>query len=242
MDKTRLIALAAGVLLTATSARAQTAEPARIYVNVNAGAQMQSHTLETSVTFPIYGQTAGVNTAQSIDTGPFFDLSVGGRFWNDIGVGVGFAAFKNASDLVGVASIPHPVFFDSAATVNFTTGADHQERNIYLVALWFVPLTERLDATLSAGPSFIRVQQGLLANVTVPNQTQDAIPNVVTEEAWGTGINVGGDVTYDLMTTGNVRIGLGGFLRYNGASVELPSGADVDAGGFQGGGGLRFRF
>ena len=242
MNKTSFIALAAGVLLSAASASAQSAEPATYFVNVNAGAQMQEHSLASSITFPLYNQTAAVNTAQNIETGPFFDISVGRRFWNDLGVGAGFATFKNSSDLVGVALIPHPLFFDSAATVNFTTGADHNENNLYIVALWFVPIAERLDATLSAGPSFIRVKQGLLADLTVPPGTQAGIPNVITEEAWGTGINVGGDVTYELITRGNLRMGLGGFLRYNGASVELPSGAEVDAGGFQGGGGLRFRF
>jgi hypothetical protein len=242
MNKTSFIALAGGVLLSAATAGAQTVEPAMYYVSVNAGAQMQEHSLSSSITFPLYNQTAAVNTAQNIETGPFFDVSVGGRFWTDIGVAVGFSTFRNSSDLVGVAVIPHPAFFDSAATVEFTTGADHNENNIYVLALWFVPLRERLDATLSAGPSFIRVQQGVLADLTVPPGTQAGTPNVVTEEAWGTGINVGGDITYELMTRGNLRIGLGGFLRYNGASVELPSGADVDAGGFQGGGGLRFRF
>jgi len=243
MNKTALIALAAGaVAFSSSTASAQTAEPDRIFVNLNAGAQMQSHTLTSSLSFPLYNQTASVNTAQTIETGPFFDFTVGARVRNDLGVAFGYAMFENASDLNGSASIPHPLFFDSPRQVDFTTGAEHKERNFYVLAVWFLPIRDRLDAMISGGPSFIRVQQATLSTVTVPNGTQDVIPAVAEEEGWGTGINVGGDITYQLFATERVRIGLGGFLRYNGASVELPSGAELDAGGFQGGAGLRFRF
>jgi hypothetical protein len=249
MKNSSLIALVTGLaLIIADGASAQTAEPSRVFLNVNAGGQMQSHSLTSSETFPIYLQTASANTAQTIETGPFFDMSVGAQVWSELGVAIGFSSFKNSSDIVGTASIPHPFFFDSAATVEFTAGADHRERNIYVVALWFVPVTERIDVAFSAGPSFTRVEQGVLAAIEVPPGTQDAIPVVQSEEGWAKGVNVGFDATYLLTPryalfggTG-VRVGLGGFIRYNGSSVTLPSGAEVDAGGFQGGAGLRFRF
>ncbi len=248
MNKTSLIALAAGVLLGSTAVSAQTAEPRRMFLSVNAGAQMQEHSLDSTFTFPIYGQTAAVNTAQNIETGPLFDLSVGATFWNDIGLAFGYTSFKESSDLIGIASIPHPLLLNNPATVEFETGAEHREQNIYIVALWFMPITDRLDVAFSAGPSFIRVEQGTLARLDVPEGTQDAIPVIESQSDWATGINIGFDATYlltrryALFGDYGVRIGLGGFIRYNGASATLPSGAEVDAGGFQGGAGLRFRF
>ncbi|MGE0705342.1 MAG: hypothetical protein AB7P22_15555, partial [Vicinamibacterales bacterium] len=128
MQNSRIAALAAGVcLLGSTAATAQTTEPGNVFFNLNAGAQMQSHSLTSTSTFPIYAQMASANVAQDVDGGPFFDLSVGARVWGDIGLALGFASFRDANTLNGSASIPHPVFFDRPVTTTFTAGSDHSE-------------------------------------------------------------------------------------------------------------------
>jgi hypothetical protein len=249
MNKSSIVSLAAGVcLFSSTITNAQPSEPEKMFFNVNAGAQMQSHDLTASSTFPIYNQTASVNTAQTVESGAFLDLNVGARVWGDIGIGLGFASFKDSSNLAGAASIPHPLFFNRPETRNFSAGSDHKERNIYLVALWFYSVTDRIDVAFSAGPSFTRVRHTVLSNVVVPPGSQDVFPVLESQSGWAKGGTVGFDGTYLLTNSGyslrgvSVRPGLGVFLRYNGGSVRLPSGAEIDAGGFQGGAGLRLRF
>ncbi len=249
MNNSRIAALAAGVcLLGSTAATAQTTEPGNFFFNLSAGAQTQSHSLTSTSTFPIYNQTASANIAQTVDGGPFFYLSVGARVWGDIGLALGFSSFKDANTLNGSASIPHPVFFNRPVTTTFTAGSNHSEQNIYIAAVWFYELSDRIDVAFSAGPSFTRVKQSVLSNIVVPAGSQDAFPVIEEQRGWATGGIVGLDATYLLTANGysvagyNVHPGIGIFLRYNGGSATLDSGADVDAGGFQAGAGLRFRF
>ena len=62
------------------------------------------------------------------------------------------------------------------------------------------------------------------------------------------GVNVGVDGTYLIRTIKGIGIGVGGFVRYSGASLDLPTAlnmtrdTELKAGGPQGGAGLRFRF
>src|SRR5256712_5999463 len=72
--KTKLAVLIAGLTLAGSSAAtAQTPTTKPIFVDVNGGAQTQSRTLNTTTSFPLYGETAVINSAQGIDGGGLFD-------------------------------------------------------------------------------------------------------------------------------------------------------------------------
>ena len=89
-----------------------------------------------------------------------------------------------------------------------------------------------------AGPTFTNVHQDLVTGIVVPAGTQSAVATVESQSGTAAGVNIGFDASY-LFTKYD---GVGGFLRYNGGSVDLPAASDVKAGGFQMGIGARLRF
>ena len=180
--------------------------------------------------------------------GPLFDVSVGYKVWRDFGLALGFSHFSRTGTVVGSATIPSPISFNRPPTqagIN-EANAKRSDRNVYLVAMWFFPVTEKIDVALAIGPSFTRVRQDLVIdsqpfreNIVSAGASGASITPIVTEQS-GTakGMNVGVDAQY-MFTQ---MIGGGIFVRYNGGSVDLPDATDLDAGGFQLGIGARLRF
>jgi hypothetical protein len=237
---TSTIVLWVGLLLaTASVAKAQTAVPTKTFFSVNLGVQPVSQTIDTSFSVPVYNQTATAATSQRIGGGPLFDVSAGYKVWHDVAVSVGFSSFSRTSTVAGTASVPSPLFFNQFNTVDIGgASATRTDRNVYVVVMWFLPVTDKIDIALVVGPSFTRVKQELVTSVTIPAGTQNAIAQVASESATAKGVNVGFDATYIIRKS----YGGGIFVRYNGGSVNLASGPNVRAGGFQMGIGARLRF
>ena len=146
--------------------------------------------------------------------------------------------------MAGTASVPSPLFFNDFKTVDIGgANAKRTDRNVYILAVWFLPVTDKIDIALSAGPSFTHVKQELVTSVTVPAGTQDAIASVESQSGTAKGVNVGLDATY-MFNKSIFKASYGGgiFIRYNGGSVDLESAPSVKAGGLQLGGGVRLRF
>ena len=131
--------------------------------------------------------------------------------------------------------------------------------------MWTIPLRDKFELTAMAGPSFFTVRQ-TVASVQAPQDISDPPPfnNVSISTVTLTdvkdspvGVNVGVDGIYWIRTIqgfgqaigiDGIKIGVGGFLRYAGASLDLevPAGitrdTELKTGGPQGGLGLRLRF
>jgi hypothetical protein len=236
---TIVVVLIAGLTFAAGStATAQTQKPTSVFVDVNAAAQTQAQTIESSTSFPLYGETAVINAAQSIDSGGLFDISGGYRFMRSYGVAIGVSTFSKSGDGSLIASIPSPIAFNrSVTTTSSATDLKHSEIGTHLMFVYFVPVLENFDVSVFAGPSFFRLKQDILS-ASVPAGTQTA--SVATQEQKGnaTGANVGVNLNYMFRP----NYGAGVFLRYAGAKINLPSASDVKVGGFQIGIGLRLRF
>jgi hypothetical protein len=232
----------AGVFAAVGSeARAQTQPaPATLgFVNINFGAQASSRSIGRTDTFPVYGENATLVTDQHLGSGAMFDITGGYRFRKNLAGAIGFSNFQNHDDSGVTVTVPNPLVFDSPRTVNTSvTDLQHAERAVHLQAVWFYPITNEIDIALSAGPSFIRVKQGVVSTVTIPPGTQDATPNVTTESKTAFGVNLGFDGTYLITRT----LGAGVFVRWAGGKTDLPSIQDLHVGGFQGGVGARLRF
>ena len=137
------------------------------------------------------------------------------------------------------SAVPSPLFHDRRIVVtNTATGLKHTETAVHLQILWTVPVTDKMDASFSIGPSFLNAKQELVNGVTIPAGTQGTTPTVGEESKGGTGYNVGADISY-LMRP---RYGFGAYVRYVGGTVDLPSAPELKLGGIQVGGGLRIRF
>jgi len=236
-------------LACASTARAQTTTAGggsmplggKAFVNVNVGGQTQARTMTTDTSFPIYGQTATAETTVAVDGGPIFDLNLGYRFVQYFGVALGYASFTKTGTAQGAASIPSPVFFNSPASVTISsTDAKRSDRNIYLLAVGYVPVTDKIEVSGFVGPSAFRVQQDLFVPIdatSVPAGTQNLNTTIQSKSGTAKGVNVGVDVSY----WATKQIGAGVFARYNGGTITL-AGIDVKAGGSQLGAGIRVKF
>lgn len=242
INKTSLAVLMAGFTLAISStAAAQAQAPTSVFVDINVGAQTQSRNFTSASSFPLYQETAVINSAQSVDSGGLFDISGGYRILPrlpQLSAAIGFSIFSKSGDGAVVASIPNPNVFNNPA-VSTTSSADlkHRETGTHLMAVWSVPIDDKLDATISAGPSFFRLTQDVLS-ATVTTGTQTAVVARRSEKGTATGGNFGINLNYMLKP----NYGAGIFLRYAGATVNLPSAGSIKVGGFQFGVGGRLRF
>lgn len=239
---TKTLILMTCLALTGASnafAQMQPAPATRGFVNVNIGAQPERRSLTTSATFPIYDETGTVSSDQRVANGPFFDISGGVNVWHNLSIGVGYSTFSSHGNSSVTGSIPHPLFFNQPrTTVQDATSLQRTEHGVHVMAVWLVPVTNKIDIALSAGPSFIQVKQQLVASVTVATGTQNFTPVVSNESGTVKGANVGLDGTY-MFTR---RFGAGILIRYAGGKVDLASAKGVKAGGFQSAVGARIRF
>jgi len=246
----RTLFAAAAMMLMASPAFAQGPAPLRSgYATLNFGGQAQSQDFPISGGFPLYGEEVVFDTRHDVGGGGLFEIGGGVRVWEDLSVGISFAnRFKNTHDSVVNAQVPSPVFTDAWRSATGTAaGLGHSERAVHLLASWRVPVTEEFDVSLSFGPSFFTVRQDVVEGIDVAEVGGDFSAATISSISMrqvsdtGAGVNLGVDGTY--MVTR--QLGGGIQLRYSRGGVRLPvGGTDVklDAGGFEVGAGLRFRF
>jgi hypothetical protein len=209
------------------------------YVNIDGGAQPQRRTIAATSTFTVYDEEASVSATQRIRNGAVFEISGGARVTPTVAVGVGFSTFGRSGTGEVTGSIPNPAFFNRYATqVKDASDLKHREQAINLRVSWFRLLSDDVEVALSAGPSFVRVTQGLATNITVPTGTQDFTVSTVEAKGTAVGGNAGIDATYML----SPGLGLGMFVHYTFGTVDLPSVPDVKVGGLQTGLGAHLRF
>jgi hypothetical protein len=225
----------------APKAEAQMTWTDQVFVNISGGYQAGSDTLTTNTPFELYDEQGTVTSSQKVSGGGLFDISVGYKVWRNLAAGVGFSHTGGSSDATVTALVPDPLVFNQLRTVTSSASdLKHSENVTHLTATWMVPVTDKIDVGVSAGPAIFRVTQDLPSAVTVsePGPTVSAV-NIDSVTKTSVGIDIGVDVTY-LVTKG---MGVGGLARYTRASSDLSGASDnVTVGGFQIAGGLRLRF
>jgi hypothetical protein len=260
MRTLKLVALGSLFFLsTAPTIHAQTPPPdtSRVFFNVSMGGQAKEQTFTDSSTFSIYGEQGALASAHSIGGGTLFDVGIGGRVWRNLAIGIAYSTLKNKNDAVVSVRVPHPVIFGQFRTASATAiDLEHSENVVHLQFMWMIPLTSKIQLTAMVGPSFFTVRQ-TVATVQAPQDIRDVPPFTTAEISTlrltdvkdsPVGVNVGVDGTYWIRTLNRVGIGIGGFVRYAGASLDLPvaSGVardtDLKTGGAQGALGLRIRY
>lgn len=238
----RNVVLAAALTLAAAvPAQAQVQWEDRGFVNLSGLAQAASRDVAITGSFELYDEESTFDGRREISSGGLFDVSAGVRVWRNLAAGIGFSRFANSANPEIVALVPDVLLFDSPHQQVVSAGElNHSEKAVHLSAVWFWPVTEKVDFALSAGPSVFNVSQDTVtitdANVEPGTSTLTGVTRAAISET-SVGFNVGIDVTY-LLTP---RIGAGLLLRYAGAEPEV-GGTTFDVGGFQVGAGLRMRF
>lgn len=216
------------------------------YIAVNGGGQFGTHDLTTSKTFDLYGESASITTAQQVKSGGLFDIGGAYRVWgNNLLAGASISHFASTDDVAITGQIPDPRFFGQLRNVSTTQGgAKNSQTALHLDAIYMIPIANKLDVGVFGGPSIFWVSQDTVGNVAVtePAPTLTAsMQNVSKTEA---GINLGADVQYVVYQAASLgTVAVGGLIRYTWADATIE-GADkkLTVGGFQLGGGVRFRF
>lgn len=228
----------------------------RGYFNFNIGFDTGSSTFSDSRVYRLPGDaefpedgSLGFETA--VDSGAMIDFAVGSRVWNNVSVGFGYHRGSNGNEGTIVASIPHPVNFNQHRNVTVPIEElDRTESAIHLTVGYMLPIDEDLSFHFTFGPSFFRLSQEVASDITVtetapPFTTVNVTPIITERTDSPVGINIGVDGTYKVYENPVIKIGVGMFLRYAGASAKiviLDEEVETDVGGFQIGFGARFRF
>jgi hypothetical protein len=243
MTKTIRI-LALGLVWTiggAALVQAQAFAPAESqgFVNVSVGGEFQNHTFIDNSSFALFSELATVSDTQTVGRGIVFDVTAGYRVWRNLSVAIGVSTFNGSSDATLTGSIPSPLVFGQPKTSSTTaTGLNQSDVAVNFQLVWIQPLSDKVDVAISLGPSLIHVSQDV-ASPTVAAGTQTITSTTTTEsKSTGKAGNAGIDLSYKLTS----RYGAGGFVRYVGGEVDLPSAPKLKVGGLQVGGGLRIRF
>ena len=238
----------------AVDATAQTGTWAdRGYVNIGFGVESGSSSITDTHTFTIYEEPATITSETTWTSGSLIDAGFGVRVWRNLTVGLGYHQEENDAEGLLTGSIPSPIFFNRPRQLNqdnFTL--DRKERAAHLVVGWVLPFTDKIDVMLFGGPSFFRLEQDApqldqdpIREGASPFTTVTADVDVVTRKKSLLGYNVGADVTYIAWSNDDLRVGVGGFVRFTQASgdiVQLVSEQSTKAGGVQFGFGGRLRF
>jgi hypothetical protein len=249
--------LAAGALLLAPAGVA--AQPReRVYVTINGAAQLTRHPFTDRFTFDVNREEGSTDTRYPIDGGPAVDAGLAVRLWRGLAAGVSVTSFMRDVDAAISARLPHPFFLNRHRELEGTARASRTERGVHVQALYRLPLARALTLTVSGGPSFVRVEQDVVAPGADPAlvagvRYDEAFPydtvafrsaNVLQVSGSASGFHAGADVAWMF----NRHVGVGGVVRYTAVSVDLdlpPNGSrrkSVDAGGSLAGGGLRLAF
>lgn len=238
---TTIIAMIGALTIgTASTARAQTA-PAdpTMFVNISVGGQFQNHDFTSVSTFDLFNETGSVTANQTIGSGFVFDATAGHRFSRRFAGAIGISTFNGSGEAAALASIPSSLFVGKPTMKNFAPSdyGDLSQSNVavnfQIVYMW--PLTNRIDLQVFGGPSIIHVSQDIATATPVENSTATIESQSGTSGKSG---SIGVDLAYKL----NNRYGVGGFVRYLGGQVDLPSVENLTVGGTQAGGGIRIRF
>jgi len=235
-----VFAVMASLVYTST-ATAQMQWSNKGVVSVNGGVQTGSDTFRTATTYELYDEAGTLSSSQKIGSSGFFDVSAGYKVWRNLVLAVGYSRAESSGDAVINATVPDPLFFDQLRSVTATlSSAKHTENAIHISGVWMVPVTDKIEVGISAGPSVFMLKQDVPDSLSVsePGPSVQSVGSSRVSKTTG-GFNAGLDVTY-LLTQ---KVGAGLLARYTWGSAKLGDSADsLTVGGFQLGGGLRLRF
>ena len=234
------------------------AQDSRIYVSINAAAQAAATRITDHFEFERNVELGSADLTYPAKPGLVFDGGAGIRLWKNIGAGVAVSHLSRSDTVRVVASIPHPLLFQRPRQVEGDLrGVTHAETGVHVHVLYLTNAGRRLRVVLAAGPSLIKLEQEAASAI----QYDDTFPfdsatfrTATTRRVKKSvaAFNAGADLMF------GARIGVGGLLRFvHGranltAPIAAPEGSilnprssrqlRVDAGGLQGGAGIRILF
>ena len=218
------------------------------YLHVDGGAQATSSSFTSTVTFKLTGEDASITSDYKLATGPVFMGRGGVRVWRNLAIGVGVTRFTRMGTASISGQMPHPLHFNQPRSLTGSaTGLQREETMGALEFSWLFRASKKLDIMIFGGPAWFNANQDMVTMVhfteTYPYDTVNFIgADTKTVQKTALGFTLGADFSYMFTKS----MGLGGIIRYSGASASFSpvagSASDVTLGGAQAGLGLRIRF
>ncbi|MGH9148620.1 MAG: hypothetical protein ACRD1Q_18055 [Vicinamibacterales bacterium] len=229
-----------GVLLQAAPGAAQD----QVRVHIDAALQTATSNFTATAVFTEFVEEGQVTTNHTVGSGLVFGGGATVRAWRQLAVGAAVSFFSKNGTGQLEAELPHPFLFNQHRLVS-AEASDLKRREIatHIIAGWIVP-ADRMEVTVSGGPSIYQVQQDLVSGITYTHEFPYDVAvftGAITRrlEKVVVGFHVSGDVTWKL----NNDVGLAVSGRYSRATVnDDETGTSIDVGGLQIGGGVRFFF
>jgi len=241
MNRVVTVLSAGAILLGAAEANAQMLQwTDRAFLNVSGGVQTGKKDVATNLSFPLYDETATVDTTREVKGSAIWDITGGVRVWSNLAAVLSVSGRSANSDGSSVAAIPNPAFYEQFRTVSASLpDMKHSERWAGIMAGWMMPVSDKFEVMAMFGPAVASVKHALVSGASVVEGTTPTVNLTVTtasKSVWG----VMGVVDGRYML--NERFGVGGFLRYQSATANLATATKMKVGGFQLGVGVRVRY
>jgi opacity protein-like surface antigen len=243
-----LLLPAAALAQQPSTSTAPSSTPTRGYVAVHVGGQAGSSSSQDTFTFSAYDETATVTNDQDYGGGFLFNIEGGYAFLPRVAAGLAITRTSDTAETRLSATIPHPQVFDRPRTATFNdSDATHSEVCYHLFVSYLVPVRERVDVRVFAGPSIYRVSHDLVSAITFTESspfTSVTLTGATLDERTKTvgAFHVGAGGTYRMTD----RLGVDGFFRFARRTVDLPNvtggTTEVKVGGAQLGVGVRIGF
>jgi len=222
-------------------------KPARILFSISGGVQPSAASLDDAFDLALYTDKEPVTVEYPSKAGVLVAASAGYRIWRQFVIGLGVTRSSSSGDANVAAELPHPFLDNTFRHVEGTAPASRDETGAHLMFGYLLPLGNRLRVLLTAGPSFLSVEQTVVTEVTFseayPYDTAvfTGVKSSKQSDS-GTGFNAGADVAWMFTRT----FGVGGLAQFTRARVRMDAGGgrsiSFDAGGAQVGAGVRFAF
>jgi hypothetical protein len=238
---------AATVLLLCAAAPAFAADdPYRVKVLLGGGYEVGTLSFSQRVSYEQYAETATIDTDYEADAAPGFDVAVQFNAFKHIGISVAGTLYERDLGASFQAAFPHPLYFNQPRAATGTLSGKMKERAGHASLVVFGH-NGSLDFSGWAGVSLFKVEADLLTDVTYTqsypyDSVTVASTPVTTASDQPVGFNVGASLDYRFSKS--VGFGVQGRFSQARAKLNVPNAneVEVNAGGFQAGGGIRFYF
>lgn len=221
----------------------------KFFIRLGGGYGSKSYDYGHSWNFDLYYEKGEITEDYRIDSsGPVFDAGIGFYFLKNLAIEVSFIPASGKTRGTFTASIPHPLYFDSAREATWENGnLKYSASEINFNLLFSQPLFSRLSIYFTAGGTYfsgIKVE-----NLKLVNWNETGYPyfdvNVSPQYSFYTkdtfGFNASGGVDFFISPT----VGLNLNVRYSDGTAEMEvegNKVSIKTGGIRATGGIKFAF
>jgi hypothetical protein len=241
------IHIAAGTSLLALLALAPSASAQKARIFGNGLFNVSEIEWDATRNYTEFAESSSIASHHTVDTGVGFEIGLRYDFAKHVGAAASFSMSDRDASATFSTGLPHPLFFNRKREVSGeVTGLGYKE-NAEHVDLVLHTTSGSWDLALLGGVSFFQVETDLIDRVQY-NHTYPYDTATVTGTTQATvkdspiGFNVGAMVDYRV----GKHFAIGATARFSRATVKLEeledASAELDAGGFQVGAGIRVIF